>query len=81
VIPTGGSISIFAEAVLHSVTYSPDQIEITKYNVDGVDRLSTLSRKVWKYKESLSSSETDSRMAVRRPFSSLGIVVGARMTL
>jgi hypothetical protein len=81
VIPTGGRISLFAEAAIHSVTYSPEQMEITKFTVNGVDRLSTLSRKEILYKESFSENEQGVSMAVRRPFSSFGVVVGARMTL
>jgi hypothetical protein len=80
-VPAGSTVGFFIEADIHSVTYSPDQIKYTKYTVDGVDRLSSVDPKVYKYKESYPSGQGTVWMAVRRPFSSVGMVVGVRINL
>lgn len=80
-IPIGGAVDVFVETVLHSVTYSPGEYEITKYQVNGADLLSTLTRKTIEYKESISFTDQYSTVAVRRPFSSIGFAIGARVTL
>jgi hypothetical protein len=79
-VPAGSTVGFFVEADIHSVTYSPSQAEYTKYTVNGVDQLPSLQRKVHEYKESFTSSDPV-YTAVRRPFSSIGIVVGARISL
>jgi hypothetical protein len=81
VIPTGGTVAFFAEAVLNSVTYSPSRVELTKSTVNGVDILPSVDPKGADYKESLTNTEEGVTLAVRRPFSSIGIVVGARINL
>jgi hypothetical protein len=82
IVPTGGPVDFFAEVVLHSLTYSPSKYEITKYTVNGQDRLPTLTNKTVDYKESfLTNSPTPVTLSVRRPFSSIGFSLGARMTL
>jgi hypothetical protein len=81
VVPAGGAVDFFAEVALYSVTYSPSQEEITKYAVNGVDQKPSLVRTVYKYEDSYNNSTSDVGLAVRRPFSSIGIVVGARVNL
>jgi hypothetical protein len=85
VVPAGGTVDIFAEVALHSLTYSPSQSEVTKLTVDGVDQKASLPRTVYKYEESFDLSfppgTTDTKLAVRRPLSSIGIVVGVRINL
>ena len=81
VIPAGSAVDLFAEVGLHSVTYSPSHEELTGYTVNGVDRLATITEKVVEYKDSYTSDAQNTTMAVRRPFSSIGIVVGARINL
>ena len=80
-IPAGGIMDFFAEATLHSVNYSPAQQELTKYTVNGVDRLPTIEDKVIDYKDSFDTGETNTSLAVRRPFSSIGVGVGVRINL
>jgi hypothetical protein len=81
-VPSGGTLDFFAEAALHSVNYSPSQSEITKYTVNGIDGLASLTQKVTEYKDTYTSSTTPSTMlSVRRPFSSIGMVVGVRINL
>jgi hypothetical protein len=80
-VPASPKVDFFAEAVLHSVTYSPGKYEITKYNINGVDQLASLTHKEVDYKESFSSSEQYVTIAVRRPFSSIGMAVGVRINL
>jgi hypothetical protein len=81
VVPAGGGVGFFAEAVIHSVTYSPYQREMTRYVVNGVDRLPSVQNKVMEFRESYNSDEAHVVQAVRRPFSSIGIVLGARFSL
>ncbi len=81
IVPTGGAVDFFAEVVLHSLTYSPGKEEIKTYTVNGQDRLSTLTSTSADYKESYLSTDTNVLAAVRRPFSSIGFSVGARVTL
>ncbi len=81
VVPTGGVVDLFAEAGLHSVTYSPRQAEVTKLTVNGSDQLSTLPQRVVEYEENVTSGSQNNELAVRRPFSAIGIVVGARVNL
>ncbi len=81
VIPTGGSVDFFTEVVAHALSYSPGQSEITRYVVDGVDRLPTLANKTIDYEESYTTGGEPTRLAVRRAFSSVGILVGIRLKL
>jgi hypothetical protein len=81
VVPAGGIVDFFTEVALHSVTFSPSQNEVTKYTVNGVDRLASLTPRVFEYKDSYNTRETYTTVGVRRPFSSIGIVVGARINL
>jgi hypothetical protein len=81
VVPAGSTVDFFTEAVLHAVTYSPSKYKITKYYQNGVDQLPSLSHTEIDYKESLSSSEQNVTLAVRRPFSSIGLAVGVRINL
>lgn len=82
VVPVGGMVGFFAEIALHSVTYSPSQIEITKLTENGVDRLSTQQNRVTKYKESFTLPTTENTlMAVRRPFGSIGMAIGVKIDL
>ncbi len=84
-VPAGGGVGFFAEVALHSVTYSPSQIEITKLTVNGVNQLPTQQHLVTEYKESISTGSGTpvqySSIAVRRPISSIGLVVGVRINL
>ncbi len=80
-VPTGSTVDFFAEVVLYSVSHSPSKYEITKYNVNGVDQLSSLSHKEVDYKENFSSGDQNVTMAVRRPYSSIGLAVGVRINL
>jgi hypothetical protein len=85
-IPKEGAVEVFAELSLQSLSYAPSQSEVTKYTVNGEDRLASLQYKVTEYKESFTrdtSAPLPSNIgqAVRRPFSSIGIVVGARINL
>lgn len=80
-IPAGSSVGFFVEADIHSVTYSPSQAEYTKYTMNGIDQLPSLPHKVYKYKESYTSADEAVYMAARRPFSSIGVVVGVRIDL
>ncbi len=80
-IPAGGSVDIFAEAVLYSLTYSPSSYEYTRYIVNGVDRLPSLQRKTVDYKETVSSTDQSATTAVRIPFSSVGFAAGVRIRL
>lgn len=84
-VPVGGAVDLYAEAVLHSVTYSPDQAELTKYSVNGADQLPSIQNKVTKYEDDWNSREdtpaNNISQAVRRPFSSIGFAIGARVTL
>jgi hypothetical protein len=81
VVPAGPTVDFFAEAVLDAVNYSPSKYEISKYNINGVDQLPSLSHKEIEYKESFSSNEQNVTLAVRRPFSSIGLAVGVRINL
>jgi hypothetical protein len=80
-IPIGGPVDLCTEVVAHAVSYSPGQSEITRYVVNGVDQLSTLSHKTFDYKESYTPSDAATRLAVRRAFSSIGALVGVRIRL
>jgi len=80
-VPSSGTVGFFAEVTLCSVTYSPSQTETTKYTVNGVDQLSTITPKVVEYKSSNSSSDQNTALSVRRPFSFLGINAGVRINL
>jgi hypothetical protein len=80
-VPGGGTVDFFAEVDLHSVNFSPSQIEVTKYTLNGVDQLASIDHKTIEYKESHTESDLYTQMAVREPFSSIGIVVGARINL
>ena len=81
VVPLGSSVGFFAEAALFSVTYSPGQAELTKYTVNGADQLASVTTKVYEYKDSYSSSDQHSALALRIPFSSIGINAGIRINL
>lgn len=81
IVATGGAVDLFAEMALHAVTYSPGQSEVTRFTVGGVDRLSSVPQKVVEYKESFTSGGSSTALAVRRPFSSVGLQVGVRMKL
>jgi hypothetical protein len=80
-VPAGRTVAFFVEASIHTVTYSPDQIEYSKYLDNGVDRLPVLDPKVYKYKESFNNADEGVYMAARRPFSSAGLAVGVRINL
>lgn len=80
-IPIGGVVDVFVETVLHSVSYSPGEYEITKYQINGSDRLSTLPQRTIEYKENLSFADQYVTLAVRRPFSSIGFAAGVRVNL
>jgi len=71
----------YAEAVLHAVTYSPSKYENTKYYLNGVDQLPSQSHTEIDCKESFSSSDQYVTLAVRRPFSSIGLAAGVRINL
>ncbi len=81
VVPAGGSVDFFAEVALHSLTYSPGQLEITRYVINGVDQKASLTETQYTYEESYDISTPDVQLAVRRPFSSIGFAVGARINL
>lgn len=81
VIPTGGPVDFFTEVVAHALSYSPAEYEITQYVIDGVDQLPRLANKTFDYKESYTSGDEPIRLAIRRAFSSLGILVGVRFKL
>ena len=81
VVPAGGTVDIFVEVGLQAFTFSPSQLELTKYTVNGVDRLPTVTDKVVKYEDSFNTGTPMVQLGVRRPFSSIGLVVGARISL
>ncbi len=81
IVPTGGVVDLFAEVFLHSVTYSPGKNEITGFTINGQDKLSTVENPSRNYEESVTSGQENVSLAVRRPFSSIGFSVGARITL
>ena len=77
-------ISLFGEANLTSLTFTPKKGSFTKYYIDGIDKLSTLnvnSREI-EYVESgtsglpVNSNEPQKTLTRRLPFSSLGINLG-----
>ncbi len=78
---TGGIVDLFAEVALHSVNSSPDQAELTRYVVGGVDQLVAVDHRVTSYKDSFNAGEANTSMGVRRPFSAVGMVIGARIHL
>jgi hypothetical protein len=80
-IPTGGAVDFFLEAGFQAFTFSPSQSEITAYTVNGINQLESLPRKVTEFKEKFADGESNAVPAVRRPFSSIGMVVGARINL
>ena len=80
-VPAGRTVGFFVEASIHTVAYSPDQSEYTKYIDGGVDLLPRIEPKVYKFKESFNNTENDVYMAARRPFSSIGVVVGVKINL
>lgn len=80
-IPAGGGVDFFAEAVLYSLTYSPSSYEVTRYIVNGVDRLPSLQGKTVDYRETVSSTDQNAATAVRIPLSTIGFAVGARIKL
>jgi hypothetical protein len=80
-VPTGGLVDLFAELDIHAFTYSPHQVEVAGYTVNGMNQLETLSSRVREFKESFTEGMTNVIPAVRRPFSSVGVVVGARIKL
>ncbi len=80
-VPAGRIVGFFVEASIHTVTYSPDQSEYTKYIDGGVDQLPRIEPKVYKFKESFNNIEEGVYIAARRPFSSVGFVVGVRINL
>lgn len=67
--------------MLHAVGYSPSKYEITKYTINNVDELPSLSHKEIDYKESFSSNDQYVALAIRRPFSSIGLAAGVRINL
>ncbi len=81
IVPTGGAVDFFVEVALHSLTYSPAKQEITKYTVNGQDRLSGLTHTSFDFRETVTSSDQYAYMAVRRPFSSIGFSAGVRVAL
>ncbi len=81
IVPTGGAVDFFAEVVLHSVTYSPDKVETTGYTDKNQNHVPTPIHLTSDYETSYTSIQPDVSLAVRRPFSSIGFSVGARITL
>ena len=47
----------------------------------GVDQLATVDHRVTSHKDSFNTGEANTSMSVRRPFSAVGMVVGARIHL
>ena len=80
-VPAGSTVGFFVEASIHTVTYSPDQSEYTKFLDNGVDLLPSRPHKVYKFRESFNFDQDDVYMAARRPFSSIGVVVGVKINL
>jgi hypothetical protein len=84
-VPAGGKVSFFAEVAVHSLSYSPGQIEQTRSVFNGVDQLTTDQDLVTHYQEHLTLTpggpDQHSAMATRLPFSSIGFAVGARIDL
>lgn len=81
IVPTGGAVDFFAEVGLHSLTYSPSKAELTKYTVNGQDRLPSVAHPSYDFKESFTNTTQNVNMAVRRPFSSIGFSAGVRLVL
>lgn len=81
VIPTGSALDFFAEFGLSSVTHSPSQRELTKYTSNNVNLLPTVINKKTDYQDNYTSLDQNTSRAVRRPFSSIGIAVGARIRI
>jgi hypothetical protein len=81
VMPAGSALDLFAEFGLNSVTYSPSQRELTKYTSNNVNLLPTVITKKTDYQDDYTSLDQNINRAVRRPFSSIGIAIGARINL
>ncbi len=81
VVPTGWVVDFFAEASFQAFTFSPSQSEVTAYTVNGINQLESLPNKVKDFKDNFADGESNALPAVRRPFSSIGMVVGARINL
>ncbi len=84
-VPAGGKVSFFAEVAVHSLSYSPGQIEQTRSTANGVNELPTDQDLVTHYQEHITESpggpDQHSAMATRLPFSSIGFALGARIDL
>ncbi len=81
IVPTGGVVDFFAEVVLHSITFSPSEVKRTKYVLNGQDLLSTIQNPTFEFKDSYTSNDKNVTLGMRRPFSSIGFSVGARIAL
>ena len=81
VISTSGTVDFFAEVDLQSVTHSPSTIELTRYTVGGVDELYMVQNTTYNTEESIPIDSRNSVLAMRNPFSSIGITVGMRIDL
>jgi hypothetical protein len=80
-IPAANALDFFAEFGLNSVTYSPSQRELTKYTSNNVNLLPTVIIKKTDYQDDYTSLDQNISRAARRPFSSIGIAVGARIKI
>ncbi len=80
-VPAGGGIELYVEAVLHSITFSPSKYEYTKYTVNGVDQLSSVQPNLVDFKDTFTGADQHVLLGVRRPFSSVGFAIGARVNL
>lgn len=80
-IPAANALDFFAEFGLNSATYSPSQRELTKYTSNNVNLLPTVIIKKTDYQDDYTSLDQNISRAARRPFSSIGIAVGARIRI
>jgi len=78
-VSTGGLADFFAELTITSVTYSPSQTELTKLTYGGQDMLGQVANKTITLEESVPNGSEDKDLAVRRPFSSIGLAMGVRI--
>jgi len=70
------SFNFFLETQLNSLTYYPDELELTQYFNDG-----SKITDVYQLKENTISNDEGISAAVDFPFSSIGIILGLRLVL
>jgi hypothetical protein len=85
--PLSKLISVFGEIQARAISFSPKHGKVTKYTVDGMDQLSTLSIKQAKwdyvktvnYPDLISSDQANQFLRVSHAVSNVGLVVGVKV--